>query len=438
MSDFDLEIGFLTAILKSEDPLILEGINVEAKDFDKKKNKEIFQFIKDYAEKVGALPKIEALNTIDDTVEFSTYNFDLKYLIDEFLARKLFRQVNNQQVEVDKYLRENDPVAAVESIQKFSENISIKRSVEVKDIYDYKDAAIERYRQLMLGKMGVTTPFPTLNRITMGLWPGTVTYFVGRPGTGKTQLLITFMEHFVESQKKCLVISPEMSKVLLAQRFFLLQGKVSAIKALRGEISTTQINRLDEMLTKLSEKYRGYIKIVDNIEDDLSLINIENVLDKFKPDIILVDSIYSLKIRGNKTERTMKAVDWFGRISKKQEVPIVAIHQLSREAVKQKKSGGVGFTSTAIALTDQLLWDAEAIYILEQSKEMKSDNEMKIHCGKVRDGYWDGKPIELHWDFDNMIFKEKGEEGKDFNDDEYVPNYGEDDEEFDNEEDVPF
>ena len=37
-----------------------------------------------------------------------------------------------------------------------------------------------------------------------------------------------------------------------------------------------------------------------------------------------------------------------------------------------------------------------------------------------------------------MVFKEKGEEGKDFNDDEYVPNYGEDDEEFDNEEDVPF
>ena len=57
-------------------------------------------------------------------------------------------------------------------------------------------------------------------------------------------------------------------------------------------------------------------------------------------------------------------------------------------------------------MSDQLLWDAHGLFIMEQSKAMKDDKRMRFHVGKVRRGVWDGNPVDVHWDFDKMSFEE--------------------------------
>jgi hypothetical protein len=75
-------------------------------------------------------------------------------------------------------------------------------------------------------------------------------------------------------------------------------------------------------------------------------------------------------------------------------------------------------------LSDQLLWDAHAVFIMEQDTDMKADRRLKFHVGKLRRGSHDGTPLEVHWDFDNMKFDEIVDDETSlkkvkFNDDDY-------------------
>jgi hypothetical protein len=143
----------------------------------------------------------------------------------------------------------------------------------------------------------------------------------------------------------------------------------------------------------------------------------EAAIQTLKPQLVAVDSIYMLRFKGDKSERTNAAVDWIRTASKRHAIPFVAFHQLSRNATKDKKHGG-GYDSSAIALSDQLLWDAHAVFIMEQDSDMKADKRMKFNVAKIRRGDSSADPVNCRWDFDAMLFDEvlqerKGEQFKD-------------------------
>jgi len=171
---------------------------------------------------------------------------------------------------------------------------------------------------------------------------------------------------------------------------------------MRGTLSDFEYRKLKDCIQ--SNRDADGLFIVDS-DDDLSIGGLETAIRICKPDIVAVDSIYMLHIKGDKTERTMRAVDWIRAGSKKFNVPFVCFHQLSRQATKSKKMGG-GYDENAIASSDQLLWDAHAVFVMEQDRDMKADKRIRFHVGKLRRGSWDGQPIDCHWDFDAMRFDE--------------------------------
>jgi replicative DNA helicase len=253
--------------------------------------------------------------------------------------------------------------------------------------------------------------------LTMGLWPATATYFVARPGVGKTQVATLIARDTWRSGKRVLIISPEMSKSEIAERFFVVQAGVSAGDIVRGRLSSFAEDKLFGMIKDLEGNDGVYV--IDST-DDLTPNGMDIAIAAVKPDLVAVDSIYMLRFKGDKMERTMRAVDWIRQAAKRHNVPFVAFHQLSRQATKDKKQGG-GYDTSAIALSDQLLWDAHAVFIMEQDTDMKADRRLKFHVGKLRRGSHDGEPIEVHWDFDGMRFEEIAKDGddKDFKDGDY-------------------
>jgi replicative DNA helicase len=287
-------------------------------------------------------------------------------------------------------------------------------------LFSLGDTVKAAYLKVKDGYTGIPLPWPSMTDLTMGLWPATATYFVARPGVGKTQVATLIARDAWRSGKRVLIVSPEMSKSEIAERFFIVQAGVSAGEIMRGKLNGFAEKKLFDTIEGLAAQDGIYVM---DSTDDLSPNGMDAAIAAVKPDLVAIDSIYMIRVKGDKMERTMRAVDWIRQAAKRHQVPFVAFHQLSRQATKDKKQGG-GYDTSAIALSDQLLWDAHAVFIMEQDTDMKADRRLKFHVGKLRRGSHDGTPLEVHWDFDNMKFDEiVGDDTSlkkvKFNDDDY-------------------
>jgi len=125
------------------------------------------------------------------------------------------------------------------------------------------------------------------------------------------------------------------------------------------------------------------------------------VMDE-KPDLVLVDGAYLLKVPGiTRTERASNVFDELKRLAKRSKAAVVATMQFNREVkVNQAKT----VQADSIAMTDVAGWNADLIFGLIQTEEMKKNRRMAFKPLKVREG--ESEEIECNWDFERMDFSE--------------------------------
>ncbi len=416
----DIEAGVLWEATQSVDVVErLRLATVTPEDFDDPAAKRAFTFIATHVHDHGTVPDANAVQDVG-RCELASQGVGREWILDEFLKRKLYRTVATHVEKVSDKLRANLPGEALEAIKLFADQGHAAQGAVATRLFSLGDGVQDAYQKVRDGYMGLPLPWPSLNLITMGLWPGTCTYFVARPGTGKTHVAILIAREAWRAGKKVLIISPEMSKESIAERFFITHAKVSGENVLRGTLSEFEHKKLKATIEDLRDK--DGVWIVDS-EHKLVGETCDQFIKQVKPDIVCVDSVYDMDFKGNKSERTMQAVDWMRKSSKVHDVPFVGFHQLNRSVGKDSKFGGSSYEDAggAIALTDQILWDAHAVFILEQDTDMKADRRLRMHVGKCRRGTWDGQPVDCHWDFETMNFGEieTDKDSKRFADDDF-------------------
>jgi replicative DNA helicase len=395
----------------------LETAGFDPASLDDPKHRKAYKFIKQHFDDHKVPAGVGAVLTICG-LDLDGFGLESSFVIHELLKRTMYRRISALLDQSGDQLRMNNPDAALEMIKDFAAvEVGVSTGAAPTSIFSLGDSVKEAYLKVKAGYTGVPLPWPTMTDLTMGLWPATATYFVARPGVGKTQVATLIARDTWRSGKRVLIISPEMSKSEIAERFFVVQAGVSAGDIVRGRLSSFAEDKLFGTIKDLEGNDGVYV--IDST-DDLTPNGMDIAIAAVKPDLVAVDSIYMLRFKGDKMERTMRAVDWIRQAAKRHNVPFVAFHQLSRQATKDKKQGG-GYDTSAIALSDQLLWDAHAVFIMEQDTDMKADRRLKFHVGKLRRGSHDGEPIEVHWDFDGMRFEEIAKDGddKDFKDGDY-------------------
>ena len=398
-----IDSGFIFTLLNSEDnaqQAIQTGFGNE--DFQEGYHRS-FALIKDHFESSkGRLPTLDAVSSATG-LDIEDSGYDFQFLFSEMQKRKLFRKVQSLIGKAGDQLRANDPSKALELIKDLAKNeFGSTGSVQPKTAHDVKQQVLDNLNRVRNGFAGVALPWESITNLTMGMWPETATYIVARPGVGKTQVSVLTAHKAIKEGKKVLFISPEMSKAELAERFFVLESDVSATNMIHGTLSSFEEEKLMKSMNDPS-CLEG-IFMIDN-DDDLTAGGMDSAIRLIEPDLVIVDSIYMLHFKGNKSERTERAVDYIRQASKVHKVPFLAVHQLNRMATKDAKHGG-GFDTSSIALSDQLLWDAHAVFLLEQDADMKADKRLRIHVGKLRRGAHPGKPFNVNFDLDRMDFSE--------------------------------
>lgn len=398
-----IDSGFIYAALASKENVqqAVQG-GFENADFTEGYHRAYQLIVDHYSKSKGELPTVEAVaNGTGLDIEDSGYDFG--FLYSEMQKRRLFREVQSLIGVAGGHLRANDPVAALDAIKDLTRNeISSTGQVKPSKPHDLKGKVLENLERVRSGFAGVALPWESVTNLTMGLWPQTATYIVARPGVGKTQVAVLTAHKAIKEGRKVLFISPEMSKAELAERFFVLESQVSATNMMTGCLTSFEEVKLKAAMDDPNSLEGIYM--IDN-EDDLSAGGMEAAIRQIEPDLVIVDSIYMLHFKGVKSERTEKAVDWIRQSSKVYNVPFLGIHQMNRMATKDAKHGG-GFDTSSIALSDQLLWDAHAVFLLEQDADMKADRRLRIHVGKLRRGAHPGKPFDVKFDLEAMDFSE--------------------------------
>ena len=300
------------------------------------------------------------------------------------------------------------------------------RKGKVRTIADLMPEVEQMYERTKRGEMGVPFPWPTMTEMTLGLWPGTLTFFVARPGVGKSWTAVIIAWHAWMQGYKVLIVSPEMSGVELGERVVSKHGSLSYGDVVGATLGMYEEQRLMETFqtlktTDAAENFR----IIDD-EDRLEPAYIEDAIDDLKPDVVLVDSVYMMKVqegrvksgagsKGDRMERMVSTVSWLRRMARRTQIPIVGVSQLAREGGKIKKKTkekvkrgeSTGGLESTLAMTDTILWDVHNLFALYQDDDMKLHNQMMYVPLKVRRRAKIAGVV-ASWDMTTMEFNEIG------------------------------
>jgi len=362
--------------------------------------KAAYEFVTAYYAEYAKVPPREVV-LAKTGVELDTTDEPAAFFSGEVLNRRLHVRMREGMQDCIKYLEARKPQEAYEQLEEFMFNLRKEKvtGTRVEPLPALMPEVIDYYNRIEAGERGILTPWPTINDETLGFWPADLAVFVARTGIGKTWAALMMATHAWMNGHKVLFATTEMSKLRIAIRFASIQFKLAYGRFRKGQLDVFEKQKFITEATKIVDSEGLYIVGGDF---DFRVESFEAALDEARPDIAIMDGAYLLKVGGkDRTERAANAFDAMKRTAKTKKIPIVVTHQFNRD-VKANVAASVKLES--MALSDVASWNADLIYALVQTEDMKRDNRMMFKSLKTREGL--GVEIETEWNFDEMSFEE--------------------------------
>jgi replicative DNA helicase len=190
------------------------------------------------------------------------------------------------------------------------------------------------------GLLGLESGFVDLDRKTHGLAGGTLVIIAGRPGMGKTTLVLNIAQHVAIRQRKTVgVFSLEMGQQELALRILSAESEVRFSKLRSGHYSQAEALRVIETMKAIG---RAPLFIDDTAAP--SLLEIGSKARRLKAEkqlsLLVVDYLQLMQAGGRFENRNLEIASLtraFKQLAKELEIPVVLLSQLSRQP--ERRSG---------------------------------------------------------------------------------------------------
>lgn len=180
------------------------------------------------------------------------------------------------------------------------------------------------------GEQGLSIGLPDFDALSFGLEPGDLVVLAGRPGMGKTALLVSIAAH-VSRDQGVAIFSAEMSSAQLMRRTVALLGKVSQGHLRRAEqITDEEWTGISDAATAIS---RRRLWIDDTPAPKLSHISAETLAlaARSKIGLVMVDYVQLVQGTGaNRYEQLRDVAYGLKALAKDAGIPIVLLAQLNR------------------------------------------------------------------------------------------------------------
>ena len=196
---------------------------------------------------------------------------------------------------------------------------------------DIGSIAEETVKKIVKGNSLISYNFKPLDEFAGGMTRGEVTVIGGRPGHGKTTLVVNIVQKLIEDGRKVLLVNREMNNTEMMRKLIVLESPDITYDSIReNEISDEYKAILKNgIIEKLGKKYKK-LKMFDSLK---TLEESSAEITKFKPDVIVDDYIQLIHMPSNLERRfqleiIMNDYKW---ICKKENCSAILVSQLNRE-----------------------------------------------------------------------------------------------------------
>jgi len=198
------------------------------------------------------------------------------------------------------------------------------------DINEALGEAIESIRNT--DKLLVKTGFENVDKFAGGLTRGEITIVGGRPGHGKSTMLLNLLSNILSSKRKVILFNRELTNVEVLKKLIALEsGRLSYTMIRQGIYEMEQLQELDRIRNYIAKKYNPkHFRMYDKIRDfPASATEIK----KFKPDVIFDDYIQLITPTGKEDQRRLqleRIVNDYKWIAKEYNCVVILASQLNR------------------------------------------------------------------------------------------------------------
>lgn len=265
-----------------------------------------------------------------------------------------------------------------EALAKMKEKISEVNNLggkqnkyQVASMLDYIDEAQERYDNW--GKMqGLSTGFPSIDKLTLGLVGGELIIVAGQTSRGKTLLSMNIANNIAKTGKTILFVTLEMTHAELTSRYMFVNGGANS-ETFGSVASNTLFQANDEL------DWKDIDGLIKNAKEELNV------------DLVVIDHLhYFTRELANVAEDLGRITKEFKKNAIRYNIPVILISHVRKMAKDEQLSGESLRGSSLIAQ------DADIVLLVDRDPETNAMGVMvdkNRNRGKLSDRTkdWQGK-----------------------------------------------
>lgn len=311
----------------------------------------------------------------------SNYPYYSKIVKERSTLRKLYSITTNVSVKSG-----NAESSADELVDYINTNLADLYTKKVKETVTAEEAVIsvmELVRTRMANPTdvtGITTGFPSLDKILNGLHKTDLVILAARPARGKSAFALQLAKNVsLYAKAPTMFFSLEMATEQLVQRLVASESRVSL-----SDLSTGRIDEIEKNALEIASKTIGFLPLFFNDKSGLKLKDIKRQIKGYNHkhkeplQLIIVDYL-QLMATGNGKENMVQMVTEISRglkmIAKEFNVCVVALSQLSRDV---EKRGGKPKLSD-LRDSGSIEQDSDIVmFLADSSKELDSSGNRGI------------------------------------------------------------
>ena len=182
------------------------------------------------------------------------------------------------------------------------------------------------------GENLIKTGYTAIDELSGGMTRGEVTIIGGRPGHGKTTMMLNILRNCIHNGLKVMLINREMTNIEMLKKLIALEsGNISYGVIRRGVYDTLTLAEVESTRKAIEDIYTSDRFIMyDNLRDFSSA---SSQIKKFKPDIVFDDYIQLIKPNEKIDQRRLQLeeiVHGYKWVAKTSNCVCVLLSQLNR------------------------------------------------------------------------------------------------------------
>jgi replicative DNA helicase len=326
-------------------------------------------FVRDFTLKYSVPPTVERLER-----EFSDF---LRVTSSDPLEDIYYQEVGHRRNTLTReaLIKNSELLKDGEDPYSFIADLTKNLAVPTSEIID---ASVFDVTEYMRSTRRYNFGFPYVDDITGGITEGDLVYLFGRPGSGKTSVLIDLIAKWAVQGLNVLVISNEIKYVDLMYKVHATIAGVDQTAKRKGALSNEDILKIRAAQNILA--INNNLQIVRHPVTNVG--QIIPLLTERKIDILCIDGVYLMSPSGKPSSdwKDLAEVSRFlKQTANNMGISIVGVIQGSR--VNEN-----GITAAGVAGTDAFLQDADILFGVEKESIAPGERVVGFKCVKNRNG----------------------------------------------------